>query len=82
MSVCFCLGLIKKRTRRTVKKLIICITDVNFLDTAWELVITVRKKKRGHIEFDKWVLQFSLESLMAMCLLDDAPSGCLVFGCL
>lgn len=41
-----------------------------------------KKEKRGHIEFDTWLLQFSLETLIAVCLLHDAPFGCLVFGCL
>jgi hypothetical protein len=39
-----------------------------------------KKEKRGHIEFDKWVLHFSLESSIAVCLLHDAPLECLVFG--
>jgi hypothetical protein len=41
-----------------------------------------KKDKREHIEFGKWVLQFSLESLIAVCLLHDTSFGCLVLGCL
>jgi hypothetical protein len=63
--------------------------EINYLYDRYELLGNSletrnhsKKEKRGLIEFDKFVLQFSLESLIAVCLLHDAPLGCLLFGCL